>query len=413
MPLFVFFFLFFSTLCASPLIVSDPTNDASNATMIGKLVEQITKYEEMIQKANDQVQRLNQINDVMNKTHQFLNGSAIAIASPSEVVANLKHVLATMQYNAKSLKDTLKNFDIGSKIRIKEMGNKCPWLRYDIISPQSLKIFFTETGEETQLLKDAKKLVQTLSDDVYSNLHTTLGTLSGRALAESLCEVVLKEELEQQKKIYQEKEKAALIRGDMSEYSRLRNKRLKAELTKILDDQAQLSKKFSPLIGRQTQMLEQLGVKDPSANTKEMQYCQEGSNQEGAFCYPQALETQRLNQEFDGLQKEFHRQLLLAGNSTQAQANAYANFNQKGQILLLHYAKEMANHLAFVNETLSLIGSLMAEDFQRKYYRNLNLQDKSTKEQKTEREIKDLLKDKKMFDQYSSNFDNYGFPLLR
>lgn len=211
MPLLVFFFFFFSTIYASPLIVSDPTNDASNATMIGKLVEQITKYEEMIQKANDQVQRLNQINDMMNKTHQFLNGSAIAIASPSEVVANLKHVLATLQYNAKSLKDTLKNFDIGSKIRIKEMGNKCPWLRYDIISPQSLKIFFTETGEETQLLKDAKKLVQTLSDDVYSNLHTTLGTLSGRALAESLCEVVLKEELEQQKKIYQEKEKAALI----------------------------------------------------------------------------------------------------------------------------------------------------------------------------------------------------------
>lgn len=402
-----------SMLFAAGMVVTDPDQTLQNTTIIGHLVDQLKKYEEMIQKANDQVNRLNQINDIMNKTNNFLNGSAIAIASPTEVLENLKTTLELMKYNYENLKKTIEDFDIGSKVRIKRMGNKCPWLRYDIISPKSLKIFFTETGEETQVLKDAKNLINLLSDDIYANLSTTLGTLSGRALAESLCEVVLKEQLDKEKKIYEAKEKAALISGNITEYNNLRNKRLKAELAKILNDEAELQKKFSPLIGRTTQMLEQLGVKDKSANTKEIKYCDEGKNKDGEFCYPRALETERLNQEFSALTADFNEKLAAAGNSEEAQAKVYANFNQKSQTLLLSYTKDLANHLAFANETLSLIGSLMAEDFQRKYYRNLNTRDSTTEEKKTELEIRNELKDKKYFYQYNANFDEFGFPKIR
>ena len=101
-------------------------------------------------------------------------------------------------------------------------------------------MFFTETGEETQLTKDAKALINALSDDLYLNMQNTLGNLSGRALAENLCETVLKEDLKRQIEVQQLREKQALIDGDFSTYEAEKQKRLKAELTQRMNQEVEI-----------------------------------------------------------------------------------------------------------------------------------------------------------------------------
>ena len=175
------------------MVVSDPTQTSQNVTIIGHLVDSLKKYEKMIETANAQVNKLNEINDFMSKTNAFLKGSSISIASPLEVIDNLKNTISAMKYNAEALGKTFKDFELGEKIRRKRLNSSCPWLDYTLISPKSMDIIFKKEGEETQLVKDAKELINFLNDDIYSNLRTTMGSLSGRVLAESLCQAIKEE----------------------------------------------------------------------------------------------------------------------------------------------------------------------------------------------------------------------------
>ena len=392
------------------MIVSDPEQTSQNVTIIGHLVDSLKKYEKMIETANAQVNKLNEINDFMNKTNAFLKGSSISIASPFEVIDNLKNTISAMKYNAESLGKTFKDFDLGEKIRRKRLNSSCPWLDYTLISPKSMDIIFKNEGEETQLMKDAKELINFLNDDIYSNLRTTMGSLSGRVLAESLCQAIKEEERKEREQQLLNEERKAMISGNMNEYNRLKKERLKAELTRILEDEAALKEKYGVLTNRETQMLESLGVVNKEYNTKDRKYCEEGKNKKGEFCYPKALDTIRLNDEFNKLQEKLSAELASAGTSKEAQAQVYANFNQQSQILMLAYVKDLANHLAFLNETLSLMGSLAAEDFQRKYKRDLNTNPPTNGMRKSEQDIKNSLNNIKPYYQRTSQFDEWGFP---
>ncbi|MCE3037695.1 hypothetical protein [Helicobacter anatolicus] len=413
MKKFLTIILFCCYMIAIPLEVHDTQGEIQQTTMIGKMADSIKKYEEMIQKANDQVNRLNQINDIMSKTNNFLKSSTLSIANPLQILETLKSSLSAMEDNYKRLSKTLKDWDYRDKIKSKRLANKCPWLRMDIISPQSLQIFFTQTGEETQLIKDAKRLIESLTDNTYQNLTATLGTLSGRALAEKLCEQVYREEKNKELRKINEMQKQALLKNDKKLFEELRIKQMQIEFHKILNDEMELQKKFEPLINRQEQMLEHLGVKDKVYNDKKNNiiYCKETQGNNEEFCYPLMLDTQRLNHDYNQLKEEFNEKLIAAGSNEESQAKVYADINQKASLMLLDYTKDLSNGIAFMNETLSLIGSLMAEDFQRKYHRNLNTQQQAQDELKTEEEIKAIV-DENRYSEYEIEFDQFGFPKI-
>ncbi|MCE3036839.1 hypothetical protein LW135_03215 [Helicobacter sp. faydin-H20] len=62
---------------------------------------------------------------------------------------------------------------------------------------------------------------------------------------------------------------------------------------------------------------------------------------------------------------------------------------------------------------MSLMGSLMADDYKKKYSDpSLVLYDSSSETKATEQELKEKIYENKAFYQYSTTFDNNGFPIL-
>lgn len=403
--------LFLSILLGEAMVVHDPTNAANIGQMITQLTESIKKYEEMISKANEQVNKLGQISQFMDKTNKLISGSNLTIANPMEILENLKDNLERIKRSYKRLEKTFKDYDFKNHIKAKRIGAKCPWLRWEVIDAKTTKMIFANNGEETPLMKDARELIELMSDNVYSNFEATLGTLSGRALAEMLCETVVEEEYRKQINNLTALEKKAIFDGNQAEFDKLRMQRMQTELKKKITDQTNLENKIQPLYQRVVQMKEALGVQDKEANKNDhnIKYCEEGKNDEGEFCYPILLSHLKISQDFNDLKAELNNGLSSAGTNKDAQSAAYANFNQKGQILMLEYLRELSQNLSFLNETMALTSSLLADDFKRRY--QTNIIDKPVNNE-TFAEESEILQGyrKSILELKKPVLDKYGFP---
>lgn len=418
-PLFLTRTLFVSSILSTQLfgemlVVSDPNNDASNATMINHMVTSLKNYEDMIAKAQDQINRLNQISEVLNSTQKFISGSTLKIATPFQLIETLKQNLEGIVASYKRLEKTIQNYDWRDHIKEKRIEGKCPWLRYDIIGTNDLKVFFKQTGEETPLMKDAKELMELLSDDTYSNMSSVVGSLSGRAYAEFFCEMATREQ--ERKRVAENiaKQKRAILDGNFEEQERLRIEGAKLSLQTKLKEEERMRGLWQPLINRNTQMLQTLGVTDKFLNTKDITYCREGKNEDSEeFCYPVLLKTTNLNHRLDKLTQKLTEELTSAGTDTDGQAQAYANFNQEASRLQLEYAKNQAESLNFLNETMSLLSSIMAEDYRRKY-QTINQAPVNNKSFNTEEQILESNEkgDLGVIQGKKPEMDKFGFPTL-
>ncbi|GAA7902010.1 hypothetical protein HpCOL25_12990 [Helicobacter pylori] len=68
------------------MIVNDPETHASQATIIGKMVDSIKRYEEIISKTQAQVNQLQKVNNMINTTNSLISSSAITLANPMQVL---------------------------------------------------------------------------------------------------------------------------------------------------------------------------------------------------------------------------------------------------------------------------------------------------------------------------------------
>ncbi|GAA7483709.1 hypothetical protein HpBHB17_14340 [Helicobacter pylori] len=59
------------------MIVNDPETHASQATIIGKMVDSIKRYEEIISKAQAQVNQLQKVNNMINTTNSLIRGDCV------------------------------------------------------------------------------------------------------------------------------------------------------------------------------------------------------------------------------------------------------------------------------------------------------------------------------------------------
>lgn len=427
-------FLFALTIAILDSAVMEVHDTEANATatvtasrmadQIEKATKMIEQYNQIITEAKATVAQLDQINQLMNGVNSFLNGSSIAIANPAEPLKDAQDIIDRMGKNAQKLQKTLKNYDIRDHAHWKRIGENCPWLSYDKIAPKQIKILLSKMGKESEEIKAFKRLGDAISDDITSNTQSVAGTLSGRALALEFCEKasVIRHQADMHQCNLKIKEYS--LARDFENYAQTKKECDKKERDYRKDMMIFKSEQTNPLLNRSKQMMETLGVLDKSYNKKgtgkdnkgEKIYCKEGSNDdEGEFCYPLFYDTKRLNDNFAEIQNELVKKLKTAGTDKTAQANAYADIKQKSDTLMLSYIKDIANNLSFMNETMSLVGNLIARDYKHKY----GDEDYDESDAELDKKISELNEDfftqtqqYKSLNEYRANLDKYGFPII-
>lgn len=423
--------LLINTLYSAVMEVHDTEANATAAVTASRMADQINKaakmieqYNQIITEAKATVAQLDQINQMMNGVNSFLNGSSIAIANPVEFLDDTNDIIDRMKQNAKRLQKTIENYNIRDHAHWKRIGANCPWLSYDTIAPRSIKIALSKMGKESEEIKAFKRLGDAISDDVVSNTQSVAGTLSGRALGLEFCEKASKIRYEIDMKKCQFDLRQYSLAGDFEGYRQIKRDCEKKTKDYKKDMMIFKSEQTNPLLNRSKQMMEALGVLEKSYNKKGTGknqegakiYCKEGKDDSGGeFCYPLFYDTKRLNDNFMEIQKELVEKLKKAGSDKTQQANAYADVRQKSDELMLSYVKDIANNLSFMNETMSLVGNLIARDYKHKYGDD----DYDSYDESRDEKIAELNEDYlnatqqyKSLNEYKANLDKYGFPII-
>ncbi|MFC3847572.1 hypothetical protein ACFOPX_03345 [Helicobacter baculiformis] len=379
------------------------TTNSQQTTMIGKLVDGIRKYEEMISKAQEQIAQLNKVNDLMNKANALISGSAITIANPMHLLDQFKSQIASIQANYEDLKQAVENFDIRDKLRDKYLKKECPWLDLDKLSYKTtdLSKAIIGTGAETRLVKDAKALLRTLSDDntlsAYQNLKDEItGKSMGLMVCESLNEA--RDEVDMDNSFTAEAK--AILKGDYTTANQERLKRAVAKFKKKIKQEQQLNEKIQPLIARLDTLKADLGVTDKNANDnkQKIQYCKENPNTH--TCEPILLTKDKLSNDLDQITKQF-QETLAAATSKDAQSQVFADYNQKIKGLTLAYLREITNQLLFLNKTMAMHSALVADVYKREYGIGLSGVDRT-------KMVNYKSRDKEL--EVYSNTDRHGMP---
>lgn len=379
----------------TPLIVNDPELHASQATVIGKMVDSIKKYEEIISKAQAQINQLQKVNNMINTTNSLISGSAITLANPMQVIQNAQYQIESIRYNYENLKQSIENWNAQNLLRNKYLQQQCPWLNVNaltnnkIVNLQDLNNLISKNGEQTQTARDVQNLIQSISGSGYENMQSLAGELSGRAWGEMLCKMVNDSNYES--------EQALLATGNRSEEQK---RRFLLRVKKKVNDNRQLKKKLDPFLKRLDVLQTEFGVTDPTANHNKqgIHYCTE--NKETGKCDPikNVFRTTRLDNELEQEIQTLTLDLTKAPNKD-AQSQAYANFNQRVRLLTVKYLKEITNQMLFLNQTMAMQSEIIADMYQTDYGFGTNLKGTKSTQYQTREQILGKVKTNK-----------FGFP---
>lgn len=392
----------------TPLIVNDPETHASQATIIGKMVDSIKRYEEIISKAQAQVNQLQKVNNMINTTNSLISGSAITLANPMQVIQNAQYQLQSIRYNYENLKQSIENWNAQNLLRNKYLQQQCPWLNVNaltnnkIVNLQDLNNLISKNGEQTQTARDVQNLIQSISGSGYENMQSLAGGLSGRAWGEMLCKMVNDSNYES--------EQALLATGNRPEEQK---RRFLLRVKKKVNDNRQLKKKLDPFLKRLDVLQTEFGVTDPTANHNKqgIPYCTE--NKETGKCDPieNVFRTTRLDNELEQEIQTLTQDLSKAPNKD-AQSQAYANFNQRVKLLTLKYLKEITNQMLFLNQTMAMQSEIMADNYFRQNNDGFGKEENHIDKQLTQKRINEGERARIYFQNPNVKFDQFGFPIF-
>ncbi|WP_227624863.1 hypothetical protein [Helicobacter cetorum] len=114
--------------------------------------------------------------------------------------------------------------------------------------------------------------------------------------------------------------------------------------------------------------------------------------------------TEQLNNELLNYKAELAKELQKAGTNKNAQAQVYANMKQKFEMLTIDYIKDIASNLTFLNETMSLISSMLARDYQENHGYVNNVKPV------TEQSVQMQRLNNQLSQAYQASLNQYGFP---
>ncbi|OOP85927.1 hypothetical protein BB415_00225 [Helicobacter pylori] len=376
----------------TPLIVNDPELHAGQATVIGKMVDSIKKYEEIISKAQAQINQLQKVNNMINTTNSLISGSAITLANPMQVIQNAQYQIESIKYNYENLKQSIENWNARDLLRNKYLQQQCPFFDFnkltnnEIVNLSNLNNAITKTGKQTAQVKDMQNLIQALSNNGYENLQSLAGQLSGRDMGLILCEQLIKDENQARYNQLSAEASFDILNGNYQAYKMKIFQQDAMKLTERIKKQKEINAKADYLKHRLTDIQQQLGVTDSTANHNKqgIHYCKE--NKENGTCTPLALEKTRLDNELD-LEIQTLTQDLSKAPNKDAQSQAYANFNQRIRLLTIKYLKEITNQMLFLNQTMAMQSEIIADIYKTDYGFNTNLKGAKSTQYQTREQI--------------------------
>ena len=322
-------------------------------SLLAQLLKQYEQYVQMLEKANEQVNRLNEINNVMNKANDLLTKQSLTIANPLEVIENLNKTLESIKYNSQQLGQNIKDYEIGKSIKFKNLQKKCPFLDFENISPNSDKVNINEIGEDTPLKKDVIVLLEEFTDITAYDINSFSGSLKGLPLAMVMCEKLKEYEKALQVMEFDNAQSAALLNNDYELYKKKQQEKITYLAEQELAEQEAFEKKLTPLKVRVEQMKQSLGVTNKTLNEKGgVQFCEETKD---GGCNPILLQLDYIKHKEQKMLEEAAKN----SNADKSQSQADREF------IMIDYLREIASHMAFLNETMAITANYLAEENER------------------------------------------------
>ena len=318
--------LFTAHTQAAGMIVESPS-------LLGQMLKQYQQYVEMLEKAHEQINKLNEINAMMGKANDILNKQSLTIANPLEVIENLNKTLET--------------------IKFRNLQKKCPFLDLENLSPNSDKIETNKIGEDIPLKKDIQALLDEFTDITAYDINTLYGSLKGLPLAMVMCEKLASYEKALQLLELDNAQNAALLSNDYNLYKQKQQEKIKYLAEKELAEQDAFEKKLTPLKVRVEQMKQSLGVTNKTLNEKGgMQFCEETKD---GGCAPILLHLDYIKHK----EQKMLENAAKNSNADKSQSQADREF------IMIDYLREIASHIAFLNETMAITANYLAEEKER------------------------------------------------
>ncbi|PUD79723.1 hypothetical protein C2R62_03210 [Helicobacter pylori] len=402
-------------LNAVAMIVDNPTQNvwqqAKDAIDKSRFVQQVNhwadqikRYQDMIEKAQSTINQLNKVNDILLKTNQFMNGSILNIPNPMGLVENATQIAKNVKSNALALQESAKNYNLAEKFLLRNIANKCPELDMNKISPKTKEIFFSDKGKEKSAARQAlENLANALGNTQITTTQDITTSLSGRVLADFICNTKERELLEIKKQQYLAKVQTCLISKNFQCYGDFLSQSKQINLKIFKEDQARTFKLFSSLQNRGASLTQELSVKNP-IYAKEG-YCSKQNIDGKDYCFSNTLEIERLINTFEKDNNSYIERLKGATNQ-ETKAKVYADFKQKFEMLNTQILLNIANNLNFMNQTLSLMASAYSDT----YYKQQNVIMPSflNPPESVKKEFLEI--NKKTSQAFKANLNKFGLP---
>lgn len=353
-------FIFILKLGAVPVEVTTeaPSTMIHQQQMMGQLVDSYQKYVEMLEKANEQVNKLNEINNYAMKANNLMTNGNLLIANPMDVLENLERTLNSIKYNINSLSQNAKDWELSNAIKNKRLKEKCPNIDFSKILPDQTEFQTIQTGEETAFGADSKLILETFTDIKANEVESLYGGLKGLPLAILMCEELQKYEQQLTNAQYHNNISKALLQGDFETYKKQKEEQIKYIVAQEAIAQQEYQAKLSPIKVRVEHMKNALGVKDPALATGKLT----GSDQEIKFCEPIDGQCMPIQLTLDYVKyKEADMVAKARNNSNQDKSQAQSD----REFIMIDYLREIATHLSFLNETVAMTATMLAEEQER------------------------------------------------
>ena len=344
-------------------------------TLLGQLIKQYQQYVEMLEKAQNQIDKLNRANEILRDANNLVRNAQINVYNPMEILENLKDTIEEMEHNAKALAKSVRDFDIRDRIAYKRIQAKCPEISERVKKMKYIsneddsdgetqgernKESYTAQGEETEQDALLKEYLEEFTNITLNDINSVTSSIRGLPQAILLCQSFYQNKLEAQIKEQENKVQKALLENDFNAYKESQAKKMELELELVKNQKEEFDKKIKPLYIRTEQMMAQLGATNTKYNKEAEKaglgkdfFCEEGTNENDIKgCAPKKLNLDYLKYKEQEMLKKAANQTNEEKSQTQADR----------EFLMIAYLKEIATHISFLNETMAMTASLIAEN---------------------------------------------------
>ncbi|WP_235852297.1 hypothetical protein [Helicobacter mehlei] len=282
-------------------------SNANEGTMIAKMQEQLNHITHLLELAKNQVDTLKQAQQSLRETQEFMQASTLPQLEPMLVA--LQGDLERMQAHQNQLQALSQRYAQLEHAQMARWQQECPWLDFS-----------------NATIADSNHYQARKTQKLLENTHVVL---SAPHLSALICQKLQQIEKQENHHAHLKRMQKALLAGDFKQFQTLSQARQANfehdQITQEQDSQA----KLAPLSKR----LEQLHQELPST---------------------------RLSTQLSQLNTQLAQQLQSAQNERD-QARAYAHYHQRAQSLQLELLLELTRHLSFLNETMSMGATLLAQ----------------------------------------------------